>query len=197
MRGALRFAVVLWRGFARSPLSGRDWPSASGGAERLRAPSIWLHAVSLGEMSAAAPLGARLRLRLPEIPLLLTTATPAGRARARRIVRRERADMRYPAVRHSGFGAGAFWRAPARGSPSSWKRSCGRIYYASANGDGIPVFAGQCPALREIGGALSALRRAVRGVFSTNLLVAAQSAEDAERFQSIGAAPREFSWPAM
>src|SRR6202042_3242827 len=45
--------------------------------------AIWLHAVSLGEMSAAAPLVRALRLRYPQNPLVLTTATPTGRARAR------------------------------------------------------------------------------------------------------------------
>src|SRR3979409_681828 len=77
------FAVVLWRGL-------RDrsyWQALSerfGWGRRMSAtPTIWLHAVSLGEMSAAAPLVRALRSRYPENPLVLTTATPTGRARAR------------------------------------------------------------------------------------------------------------------
>ncbi len=50
---------------------------------RSAAPSLWLHAVSLGEMTAAAPLVRALTSRYPQSPLLLTTATPTGRARAR------------------------------------------------------------------------------------------------------------------
>ncbi|MFH6974429.1 lipid IV(A) 3-deoxy-D-manno-octulosonic acid transferase [Neisseria sp. 23W00296] len=43
---------------------------------------IWLHAVSVGETRAAAPLLAALRRRFPDAPLLLTQMTPTGRAAA-------------------------------------------------------------------------------------------------------------------
>jgi 3-deoxy-D-manno-octulosonic-acid transferase len=61
------FAVVLWRGV-------RDRSYWQGLAERfgfvrpLPGPSIWLHAVSLGEMSAAAPLVRALHARYPSFP---------------------------------------------------------------------------------------------------------------------------------
>lgn len=54
-----------------------------GWGRRLAAPSLWLHAVSLGEVSAAAELVRALRARHPHMPFVLTTATPTGRARAR------------------------------------------------------------------------------------------------------------------
>lgn len=44
------------------------------------APWLWLHAVSLGETRAAAPLLEALRRELPELRLLLTHTTPTGRA---------------------------------------------------------------------------------------------------------------------
>ncbi len=44
--------------------------------------SIWLHAVSVGEMRAAQPLVAALRQRWPATPLLLTCMTPTGRETA-------------------------------------------------------------------------------------------------------------------
>ena len=87
------YAAILWRA-----LSDRQY--WQGLAERLGfgaalpAPSIWLHAVSLGEMSAAAPLLRALRLRFPEIPLVVTTATPAGRARAAALIEGS-ADIRF------------------------------------------------------------------------------------------------------
>ncbi len=43
--------------------------------------SIWIHAVSVGEVEAAAPLVRSLRRRYPELPLLVTTVTPTGAAR--------------------------------------------------------------------------------------------------------------------
>ena len=78
----IAFGVVLWRGV-------RDHSYWQGLAERfglgakLPSPSIWLHAVSLGEMSAAAPLVRALHSRYPQLALAVTAATPAGRARAR------------------------------------------------------------------------------------------------------------------
>lgn len=45
--------------------------------------SIWIHAVSLGEMQAAAPLIAAVRQQFPSRPLLLTCMTATGRATAK------------------------------------------------------------------------------------------------------------------
>ncbi|WP_037587099.1 lipid IV(A) 3-deoxy-D-manno-octulosonic acid transferase [Stenoxybacter acetivorans] len=44
--------------------------------------AIWIHAVSVGETRAAAPLIAELRHYFPNAPLLLTQTTPTGRATA-------------------------------------------------------------------------------------------------------------------
>jgi 3-deoxy-D-manno-octulosonic-acid transferase len=46
---------------------------------RPAAPLIWLHAVSVGETRAAAPLVARLQSRYPGHKILLTHMTPTGR----------------------------------------------------------------------------------------------------------------------
>ena len=43
---------------------------------------IWLHAASLGEVKAAAPLLQALRAEHPALPLLITCQTPAGRQAA-------------------------------------------------------------------------------------------------------------------
>lgn len=47
----------------------------------LHAP-LWLHASSLGELKAAAPLLAELRLAHPELAILISCQTPAGRQAA-------------------------------------------------------------------------------------------------------------------
>ncbi len=44
--------------------------------------AIWIHAVSLGETRAAAPLVAALRERFPQRPILITCMTVTGRATA-------------------------------------------------------------------------------------------------------------------
>ena len=43
-------------------------------------PTLWIHAVSVGETAAAAPLVRRLAARFPDTSFLLTHATPTGRA---------------------------------------------------------------------------------------------------------------------
>ena len=49
-------------------------------SEKPSRPIIWLHAVSVGETRAAAPLITLLRERLPQYQILLTHMTPTGRA---------------------------------------------------------------------------------------------------------------------
>jgi 3-deoxy-D-manno-octulosonic-acid transferase len=48
---------------------------------------LWLHAVSLGETRAAAPLVDALRRRRPGLPLLLTCSTATGREAGARLLR--------------------------------------------------------------------------------------------------------------
>jgi 3-deoxy-D-manno-octulosonic-acid transferase len=48
---------------------------------------VWLHAVSLGETRAAAPLVDTLRRRRPELQLLLTCSTATGREAGTRLLR--------------------------------------------------------------------------------------------------------------
>ncbi len=48
-------------------------------------PRIWLHGVSVGEISAAAPLIKELQVRFPQAHLFLSTGTETGQAVARRL----------------------------------------------------------------------------------------------------------------
>lgn len=57
--------------------TGPAWPS--NGRAKARAPVVWLHAVSLGETRAAAPLIQALRTSMPGMRLLLTHTTATGR----------------------------------------------------------------------------------------------------------------------
>ncbi len=50
-------------------------------------PLLWLHAVSVGEMKAAAPLLERIREKFPGYRILLSTVTPTGNAVARQLAR--------------------------------------------------------------------------------------------------------------
>jgi len=62
--------------------SGSGWRERLGFGTRRAGGGIWLHAVSVGEMQAAAVLVAALRARARVPELTLTCTTPTGRARA-------------------------------------------------------------------------------------------------------------------
>lgn len=49
------------------------------------AGSLWVHAVSVGEVNAAAPLIRALKRDYPDAPLVVTTVTPTGTARVQQL----------------------------------------------------------------------------------------------------------------
>lgn len=77
----LALLKLVWRAF-RQPEYLRHVPERFG-FYRTRQPTqpvIWLHAVSVGETRATAPLVALLRERYPQHRILMTHTTPTGRA---------------------------------------------------------------------------------------------------------------------
>src|SRR4249919_2164095 len=78
---------LIWRGFRQREYF-RRWAERYGmygGTADEDAPraTLWVHAVSVGEVNAAAPLVNALRKQHPHLPLLVTTITPTGSARVR------------------------------------------------------------------------------------------------------------------
>ena len=59
-------------------------------------PRIWVHAVSVGEVTAAAPIVAALRGKLPQASIVLSTGTETGQAMARRLIPQATAFMYFP-----------------------------------------------------------------------------------------------------
>jgi 3-deoxy-D-manno-octulosonic-acid transferase len=65
--------------------------------ERMRGtPRIWVHAVSVGEVTAAAPIVASLRADFPEACLILSTGTETGQEMARRLIPEATALLYFP-----------------------------------------------------------------------------------------------------
>jgi 3-deoxy-D-manno-octulosonic-acid transferase len=72
------FFRFLWKGI-RNPAYRKRWRERRGIVPFAKlSKSIWLHAVSLGEVNAALPLIKMLQSRYPHLPLVVTTATPSG-----------------------------------------------------------------------------------------------------------------------
>jgi 3-deoxy-D-manno-octulosonic-acid transferase len=78
-------AVFLWRGI-RDRSYWRNFSERFGFGARPAPHGIWLHAVSVGEVQACAPLVAALSRRHPQLPLTVTAFTPTGAARARALL---------------------------------------------------------------------------------------------------------------
>jgi 3-deoxy-D-manno-octulosonic-acid transferase len=180
------FTMLLWRGL-------RDRSYWQGLRERFgfgpaiaNGPAIWLHAVSLGEMSAAAPLIRAIMRNHPQRPMVLTTATPAGRARAQALFAGT-ADIRYLPY----------------DTPGSVRRFLSRIQprlgvimetelwpnlFAQCEHRGVSMLLASARLSAKSVSRYRYLRALFGAIFKGNVVVAAQSAADAERFAAIGAA---------
>jgi len=183
----LAFAVVLCRGLRDRSYWANLRERFGWGSFAANSPTIWLHAVSLGEVSAAAALVRALRGRYPAIPLVLSTATPTGRARARAL-----------------FGDDIVIRFLPYDTPGSVGRFLARIRPQLAiimetelwpnllegcrRRDLPVVFASARLAAKSVA-RYRRLGKLFSGVWAANTLVAAQTGEDAERFIAIGADP--------
>jgi 3-deoxy-D-manno-octulosonic-acid transferase len=179
------FALVLWRGL-------RDRSYRQGMSERFgwgrrmnSAPAIWLHAVSLGEMSAAAPLVRALRSRYPETPVVLTSATPTGRARARSLFG-DTVDVRFLPYDTPGAVARFLDRVRPRLAiimeTELWPN-----LFNECERRGVPLVLASARLSAKSVLRYRRLGRLFRGIFSASSLIAAQTALDAERFIAIGA----------
>ena len=191
----IAFAVVLWRGLGNRGywlgLRERFGFAVRGAGESAAPAGVLLHAVSLGEVTAAAPLLRALRERHPELPLVLTTATPTGRARATAL-----------------FGDSVTVQFLPYDTPGSMRRLLQRLrpriaiimetelwpnLYRQCQRRGVPLLLANA---RLAARSVARYRRfgaLFRDVFAGDTWVAAQSAADAERFLAIGAAPERTS----
>jgi 3-deoxy-D-manno-octulosonic-acid transferase len=179
-------AAVLMRGLRDRAYWISPWERLGFG-RRLAAPSIWLHAVSMGEVSAAAALLRALRARHPAVPIVLSTATPTGRARAQSLFGTE-VDVRYLAYDTPGSVRRFLGRVNPRVGVIIETELWPNLLYECRR-RAVPVLLASA---RLTPKSVSRYRR-VRSLFgdavAQNVTIAAQTSEDAERFVAIGASP--------
>jgi len=177
--------LVAWRSL-------RDRHYASGWSARFgRGPALdgtagclWVHAVSVGEVQAAAALVTALRAQFPALPLAITSATPAGRERARALAGRG-IDVRYAPYDLRVCVRGSLRRLRPRVlvimETELWPNLLGECARA-----GVPVIIASARlserSLRRLRCVPDLLQPALR----TAVFVAAQSAADAQRFATLG-----------
>lgn len=80
----LPFAMAyLWWQTRRNGGSNKGWQQRLGLVAPTEQPVIWVHAVSVGETIASAPLVKTILDRRPDVPVLVTAMTATGAAQAR------------------------------------------------------------------------------------------------------------------
>jgi 3-deoxy-D-manno-octulosonic-acid transferase len=59
-------------------------------------PRVWVHAVSVGEVTAAAPIVASLKIQRPDVEIIFSTSTETGRKMARKFIKKADAFIYFP-----------------------------------------------------------------------------------------------------
>lgn len=183
---ALPFVLgrLLWRSL-RLPAYRRRWGERLGnyGAASLRA-DLWIHAVSVGETEAAAPLIAHVLERYPEAGVMVTTTTPTG---SERLIERfeDRVSHVYMPFDLPPMMARFLDRVQPRLAvvmeTEIWPnmlRACERR--------GIPVLLANARLSARSAQGYVRLGRLARETFARLTVVAAQSEADAGRFRALG-----------
>src|SRR3990170_6530892 len=146
---------------------------------------IWVHAVSVGEVQAAAALVRVLLKKYPHRPLLVTTATPTGAQRVRALFS--------DSVRHAYLPydlPGAVRRFLDRVRPSIaivMEREIWPNLFSECRRRAIPVLLASARISERSAVRHQKFASFFREALATNVKVAAQTSQDAERYRSIGA----------
>ena len=179
-------AVVLWRGLRNRGYwagLGERFGFGTASAE----PGIWVHAVSLGEVNAAAAVVRALRARQPRAPVILTTATPTGRARAEGLFGQS-VDVRYIPYDTPGSMRRFIERANPRAAVIMETELWPNLFHQCRR-RGIPLILASARLSPKSVRRYRRFGALFRVVFAGKTFVAAQSAEDAARFIAVGADP--------
>lgn len=154
-------------------------------------PRIWIHAVSVGETRAAAPLVEALERRFPGHHILVTHMTPTGRATGEALFgeRVERAWLPYDL----GFATRAFLAhfRPRLGivmETELWPR-----LLEEARGAGVPVVLANARLSERSARRYARVPSIARWALANLRGIAAQTRQDAERFMALGAAAVEVT----
>jgi 3-deoxy-D-manno-octulosonic-acid transferase len=152
--------------------------------------SLWIHAVSVGEVNAAAPLIEALRKRYTDIAFVVTTVTPTGSDRVRQLWDDKVFHVYLPydlpaAVKR--FLQRTRPRLAVVMETEIWPN-----LFLSCEAAGIPIVVANArlsdKSLRGYGPVRPIIRAAIRSA----RFVAAQSQQDADRLLTLGARPERL-----
>jgi len=178
---------LLWRGFGNHGYWGGLGERMGRGRARAASPSLWVHAVSVGEVQAAVTLVNGFMQRYPDVPVMITTMTPTGQDRAMALFGDKVLHSFVPydlpsAVRR--FFDRAMPRLAIIMETEIWPNlyhECGRRQ--------VPLVMANARVSARSVRLYKILVELFRKTLSHGIVIAAQSDQDAQRFLSIGSNP--------
>jgi 3-deoxy-D-manno-octulosonic-acid transferase len=178
---------LFWRSLSQPDYRRRLGERFGYGFTRLPSPSIWIHAVSVGEVTAAVPLVRTLRQHFPATPLVVTTMTPTGSRRARDLFGTEIIHCYVPFDSPGPVRRFFDWARPELAlilETEIWPNlyhECGRRK--------VPLVLASARVSPKSVRRYRFLFRLIRDTLAHGIVIGAQSPTDAERFRSLGANP--------
>lgn len=149
--------------------------------------SIWIHAVSVGEVQAAVPLIRALAERFPGREILVTTVTPTGAER----VRARFGDSVHHAYLPFEFphAVNRFFRSTNPDAALVMETEIWPNLYRGCGVRHIPLILVSARISPKSIPGYRKLLPLIRETLSHGIIIASQSQDDADRFLSLGAAP--------
>jgi 3-deoxy-D-manno-octulosonic-acid transferase len=181
----------LFRGLAESAYWDRFGQRFGFFYPRLPGATIWIHAVSVGEVQATAPLVRRLAARFPEHRVLISTVTPTGAARARALFGDSVAHSYVPF--ETPFAINRFFLAVNPGVALIMETEIWPNLYYACGKRRIPLVLVSARISPKSVGKYRRWLPLFRETLSYGIVIAAQSEADAERFRLLGANPDRTS----
>lgn len=148
---------------------------------------LWVHAVSVGEVQAAAALIQALRKLYPAMPVVITTVTPTGAQRARALFG-ETVHQYYLPYDLPGSVGRFLDRVQPRVAIILETEIWPTLYHTLGR-RGIPLVMASARVSTRSVDRYRRMASLFRETLSHGILIGAQTAADAERFRAIGAAP--------
>lgn len=161
------------------------------GYPSLKPASVWLHAVSVGEVQAAVPLIRTLLKRFPDRQVLVTTVTPTGAERVRALFGDEVVHCYIPFETPNAVAR--FFTAVKPAFALIMETEIWPNLYHACGKRRIPLILVSARISPRSVGKYRRLLPLFRETLSHGILIAAQSQADADRFMSLGAAA-ERTW---
>lgn len=181
----------LFRGLAERDYWDRFGQRFGFGYPQLPDGTIWLHAVSVGEVQAAAPLLRQLLKRFPDRRMLITTVTPTGAARAQALFGERVAHSYIPY--EAPFAVNRFFAAVRPRLALIMETEIWPNLYRACGSRNIPLVLVSARISPKSVGKYRRWLPLFRETLSFGIVIAAQSEADAERFRSLGASPERTS----